>query len=497
MGRVSLFLLFFLMCSIPLFADWQGIDWPGQRIISLSTDKDGAYVLSDRYLYEVSGAQISRICRIRGGEDVRLWDVKVGGEFVYWSTSIGLFRAPKKGGRAERLFNPEGGVIGLDVWGDRIFVGGERAVYEMVEGQTKELFKTRGAYSLKFVPAKDLLVVLSNEGITFWKVSEGRRIKTISISQGEDALPIPRSIALIKGRVFVLSRSSVYEVKDGSLALVFDYPGQARGLVPFGDRLFCYGNSGVYDVREKVSVNSGLEDTDVVAGDSLGDVVLIATAYRMYRWQEDDFAKIISDDSTRVRFLLRVLEWEPSILDLQREAMEYANVSPEKIRDWKERLHRRALLPKFKVDVDLDTTKSVSDSVAVSSSGAENVGPDDKTVYKASGLGLSLEWDLGDLVWSDEEISIDTRSKLTVELRDDILDQVNQLYFERRRLITKFILSPPKDKEKLLDMFNRLQHLRADIDGLTGGYLTKRLAEIGREDWERQYLLSLMEVKDE
>jgi len=42
-----------------------------------------------------------------------------------------------------------------------------------------------------------------------------------------------------------------------------------------------------------------------------------------------------------------------------------------------------------------------------------------------------------------------------MQLRDDILDEVTRLYFER----------------------GRLQELTADIDGLTGGYLSRRLRE--------------------
>ena len=38
------------------------------------------------------------------------------------------------------------------------------------------------------------------------------------------------------------------------------------------------------------------------------------------------------------------------------------------------------------------------------------------------------------MIFSTEQTSIDVRSRLMVQLRDDILDEVTRLYFERRRL---------------------------------------------------------------
>lgn len=62
-----------------------------------------------------------------------------------------------------------------------------------------------------------------------------------------------------------------------------------------------------------------------------------------------------------------------------------------------------------------------------------------------------------------------------VQLRDDILDEVTSLYFQRRRLQIELLRSPASGIEERLEKELRLQELTADIDALTGGYLSERL----------------------
>ena len=65
-----------------------------------------------------------------------------------------------------------------------------------------------------------------------------------------------------------------------------------------------------------------------------------------------------------------------------------------------------------------------------------------------------------------------------VQLRNDILDQVNRTYFERRRLQQELLASPPKDEHALIEKQLRLEELTADLDGLTGGYFSEVATKI-------------------
>jgi len=81
------------------------------------------------------------------------------------------------------------------------------------------------------------------------------------------------------------------------------------------------------------------------------------------------------------------------------------------------------------------------------------------------------------LIWNDDQTNIDVRSKLMVQLRDDILDEVTKLYFERIRLKMEINNLPIEDNKKRCEKELKLQELTASLDALTGGYFSQQLAD--------------------
>ncbi|HOD12134.1 MAG TPA: hypothetical protein PLO93_04640 [Candidatus Omnitrophota bacterium] len=177
------------------------------------------------------------------------------------------------------------------------------------------------------------------------------------------------------------------------------------------------------------------------------------------------------------------IDQEPSIQSVHRMAIEYAEVHPQKIQQWRSQLVKRALLPKLSISVDGDKNKTISDSVygSYTSGGQSYIGPDDKTFYNNFGWGVSVSWDLGDLVWNSSQTSIDTRSKLMVELREDILNEVTRLYFERRRLLVQSV-QPAAGESSLVELEMRVDELTALIDALTGGGFSREIERGSKDD---------------
>jgi len=62
-----------------------------------------------------------------------------------------------------------------------------------------------------------------------------------------------------------------------------------------------------------------------------------------------------------------------------------------------------------------------------------------------------------------------------VELRDDILDEVTKLYFERLRVKMELDNLSIEERKKRLEKELKLQELTAMLDALTGGYYSQQI----------------------
>jgi hypothetical protein len=166
---------------------------------------------------------------------------------------------------------------------------------------------------------------------------------------------------------------------------------------------------------------------------------------------------------------------EPSMEEIRVAAIEYAQVHPDKITNWKKAAANKAWLPKL--SFAYGKSNDWQSSTYFYSTASEKYTNDDVTEGKDDSWSISLGWNLGDLIWNTSQTSIEIRSNAMVKLRDDILNEVTRLYFERRRLQHEILLSPSTDTMEKIEKDLRLQELTANIDALTGSYLSKRLKQ--------------------
>ena len=169
---------------------------------------------------------------------------------------------------------------------------------------------------------------------------------------------------------------------------------------------------------------------------------------------------------------------EPTILAVQNMAIAYAEVSPEKIRKWREGAKWKAIMPRVSLsfsesnDENIEIYKSASNSYVVR-------GPNESD----KDWSIGLTWDLADVIWNPSQTSIDVRSKLMVQLRDDILEEVTRLYFERKRLIVAMEVDMDSEMEyvstKTREQMIRVNELTAYIDAFTGGGFSAAMEQKG------------------
>jgi hypothetical protein len=165
----------------------------------------------------------------------------------------------------------------------------------------------------------------------------------------------------------------------------------------------------------------------------------------------------------------KLVALEPSARDIQREAIRYADVSNWKTRRWHVASRAAALIPSLSFGKTMYRNSSLS-----TYGGKFFAGPED--VNKT--FDTDIRWDLGNALFSSSQTSIDSREKLMVDLRRDILSETTRIYYERRRLQIDLIYTPSLSEQEHLERLIRLDELSALLDALTDGFLSKRLGEI-------------------
>ena len=203
-----------------------------------------------------------------------------------------------------------------------------------------------------------------------------------------------------------------------------------------------------------------------------------ATDHGLYRYElAPDALGLGEGEPPTAQELLANFSHEPTMAQVREAAIRYAEVQPDKIRRWRRRAALQALLPT--VDIGLDHDRSRDTKID------EGTFPRFQLIEtddRGTGLDLSVKWDLGELIWNQDQTAIDVRSKLMVQLRDDVVDEITRIYFERRRIQLALLTNPPSDQQVILEQELRIQELTALIDGLTGGYFTKQVQVNGNRE---------------
>ncbi len=149
-------------------------------------------------------------------------------------------------------------------------------------------------------------------------------------------------------------------------------------------------------------------------------------------------------------------------------AINYAEANKSKIDAWRRQARMKAFVP----DISFGADRASSNLFHW------DTGPNPDSLLKGRSSvdwDVSLTWQLSDLVWSSDQTTIDSRSKLMVELRNEIVDQVTRIYFERRRLQVELLSCAYPDKGERLAAEMRVDELTSLIDGYTGGEFSGRI----------------------
>lgn len=489
---------------------------------------------TERSVYIVEeGAGLARISLRVPGELATVHDVAVdpdNAQNIYAATAAGLYGSSDGGDRWERLYSPSEAdqrrCFAVAVVDGRIFLGTARGLRIRESGSIRW---QKGFAELHNVPVTDIvpgkingrLYFMTDRAVYRYGESEGlRKIFTAGMRKLGHAVSLDKEpflddfsmralavadepighllIAATRGLFFSQDDGDVWtsmgasQVIPGDITALLFVPGalhlKAPSFMVASRRGVVHYHQGQWRSLYQGLPTSRINDLEGVPGEG----VIAATDQGLYRL---DLDLDVSDDAAPKDINLQTIEEdylslvqhfiaEPTVNDVHQMVISYAEVDNKKIRNWRRQAGRRAWLPRVSIGFDADRDRSVSDSIwgSYSGGGQHYIGVDDKTSGQGAGWDIGMSWDLADLVWSTDQTTIDSRAKMMVELREDVLDQATRLYFERRRL--QMDLAGEYNVYALverLDKQMRVAELTALIDALTGGGFSERLNTDNKE----------------
>ena len=171
----------------------------------------------------------------------------------------------------------------------------------------------------------------------------------------------------------------------------------------------------------------------------------------------------------------RPLACDPPIAEVQRAVLAHLDLGGDRIARMWWGVRRRGLMPIVTLEGgyarDFDQQRSWDQSFV---SGAKRYLFDrDRDADHKREISLKLIWDLGDTFYNDQEIDVSSEQRRLIALRDDVLDEVNQLYFDRLRAL-EVASAAPAGSPEAVSARRRADELTAGLDGWSGAWFGAR-----------------------
>lgn len=166
------------------------------------------------------------------------------------------------------------------------------------------------------------------------------------------------------------------------------------------------------------------------------------------------------------------LRSEPTIQEVHAAVVRHQGLSGRRMRDLARGVRRRGWLPDVTVRGgygDFQRARIDRDQVVFSSGVLHDLRDTQSDHDRDWEASLAFTWELGDVLYHPESIDVSKESREWVELRDEVLDEVNQLYFERHRVLLELAGSPAPSADAARQRL-RADELAAGLDAWTGGW---------------------------
>lgn len=493
-----------------------------KAVVALASAKDIVIAATDRGVYRKEAAQpvFTQVLRFPAGQ-YAVYSLYSEGDWVAVATNHGIWESNDSGVQWKKTFDPAHDLhrqcYAVFKSSGGVFVGTAEGLFRRDVNQSGWYRHTGalGSEPVYAISGDDAHVFFAAGDGIYREPADGKdSIKKIFSVIADDDLAVDEFLDEDKGSVVYAGRfirSLTYDAVSGTLFVAAQNgfwissdegeswnefsndgfkPGETEKIIfcqscltSHGQRapdiqnrdqhfepepiLFLASRKGVFLLNNRIwrNVYQGLSSTGVneIFIDGTGRI-LAATDSGLF------VLNIRQQVSVDYRTVSHAWAYDPSIQDVHKMVTFYADVGKDKTDNWKVLSRRKAVLPSVSWQVQRD----ISDIYHWDSGANPDVL---QKGIEAMDWSVTLKWELSDLIWSTAQTTIDTRSKIMVELRESLLAQATRIYFERRRLQVESAQIPDDSPEKW-QMELRIEELTAGLDAMTGGRFSKEMSNV-------------------
>jgi hypothetical protein len=198
-----------------------------------------------------------------------------------------------------------------------------------------------------------------------------------------------------------------------------------------------------------------------------------------------------------------IFSLEPTIQETQAKALQFSGIpSGMQFGAYKRQARLRNVLPQ--IDTSFDNSDYALSSLETR--GSDQYDSADSSINssldknrKAAmdnefNTGFRFTWHLDRLIYDPEIIDIVNSARVSANIRENLLTELTQIYFQRKNLLSELMSNP---FSRTMTQKFKLQELTADIDARTGGWYSLALRSRFREAAQRNTVSDLKRILEE
>jgi hypothetical protein len=407
-----------------------------EPILDLASAGPELFIATPAGLYVLApGRDAAQRVALGAGDEARSLAVDDAGT-VWVATSAGLFRralGEREFAREEGV--PSGAIAAVASAGDEVWVGVEGALYA---GGTGRGFQRRlGGIDLGWF---ELRGAAKSGDVTLLGVERG---------------------------IWRIDRAGARQIELGV--------GEVSRIARAGDRLWVAAERGLYDYAiSELGTGAGKQALSVAA---LG---LGVDGARLWVATDRGLAAFalergVSQPAPSVRVGAPPKLHADRIAQLQRAVLRYQELAPARLSEIESRARWKGLYPQLRAGAGLnrDDQWNGGNDLTFSSGALHHLSDQGRSNDHGYDAAVSLVWELSDFVSPDDPLAVSRERRLVVSLRDQVLERVNHLYFQRVRALEQLATLAPDEAAKRADLELGAAEIAAQLDAWSGGAFSR------------------------